>query len=99
MSRLIPPALLACATLMTACAGRAPILPTAPRIQMPQAARTPCALYRLPTAPTTADLEVGYATRGAQIVACDAARALAVQTHEAEHDLEDRITKAAKPAR
>jgi hypothetical protein len=45
-------------------------------------------------------LEIGYATRGADIVACDAARALAVQTHEAEHELEDQITgKPAKPSR
>ena len=99
MRRSTPPALLACAMLMTACAGQT--LPSAaPRIQMPQAAQTPCALYRLPVAPTNADLEMGYATRGAQIVACDAARALAVQTHEAEHRLEDQIMgKAAKPAR
>ncbi len=67
---------------------------------MPQAARAACALYRLPAAPTQADLEIGYATRGAEIVACDAARALAVQTHEAEHALEDQITgKGAKPSR
>ena len=42
MSRSIPPALLACATLMTACAAHGPILADAPRIQMPQAAQTPC---------------------------------------------------------
>lgn len=45
-------------------------------------------MHRLPERPTQADLEVGYATRGAQIVACDAARRLAVETHEAEHALE-----------
>ena len=77
MRRSTPPALLACAMLMTACAGRT--LPSAaPRIQMPQAAQTPCALYRLPVAPTNADLEMGYATRGAQIVASAAARAMVV---------------------
>ena len=47
-----------------------------------------CDLYRLPARPTQADLEVGYATRGAQLVACDGRRELAVQTHQAEHDLE-----------
>jgi len=100
MRCLVLPALLACGTLTTACASRTPNLPVAPRIQMPQAAQTPCALYRLPSASTNADLEIGYATRGAQIVACDAARALAVQTHEAEHALEDQITaKGAKPSR
>jgi len=46
-------------------------------------------LHQLPDAPTQADLEVGYAQRGAAIVACDAARRLAVETHEAEHELED----------
>jgi hypothetical protein len=47
----------------------------------------------LPPAPTQADLEIGYATRGAQIVACDAARRLAVQTLEAEHALADAAAK------
>jgi hypothetical protein len=53
----------------------------------------PCSLYVLPDKPTEADLEIGYATRGAQLVACDAARRLAVQTHEAEHGLEGRAAK------
>ena len=99
MRRSILPALLVCGTLTTACASRTPSLPVAPRIQMPQAARSPCALYCLPSAPTNADLEIGYATRGAEIVACDAARALAVQTHAAEHALEDQVMKAATPSR
>jgi hypothetical protein len=64
-------------------------LPAAPRIATPAEAARPCGLYVLPAAPTQADLEIGYATRGAQLVACDAARRLAVQTHEAEHALED----------
>jgi hypothetical protein len=53
----------------------------------------PRSLYVLPDTPTEADLEIGYATRGAQLVACDAARRLAVQTHEAEHALEGRAAK------
>jgi hypothetical protein len=58
---------------------------------MPAEATRACALFLLPPAPSESDLEIGYATRGAQLVACDAARGLAVQTHEAEHALEDRI--------
>jgi len=75
---------------MTAsCASQRPAWLPAPRIATPAEALRPCELYRLPEAPTQADLEVGYATRGAQVVACDAARRLAVATHEAEHALED----------
>jgi hypothetical protein len=66
---------------------------------MPAEAAKACSLYLLPQGPTQADLEIGYATRGAQVVACDAARALAVQTHAAEHGLEDQVTKAGKAAR
>jgi hypothetical protein len=60
---------------------------------MPAEAARPCSLYVLPSKPTEADLEIGYATRGAQIVTCDAARRLAVQTHEAEHALEERTAR------
>ena len=63
---------------------------------MPAAAEAACALYRMPPSPTQADLEIGYATRGAQLVACDALRALAVDTHKAEHALE---AQALKPKR
>ena len=67
---------------------------------MPAEAIRSCSLYLLPQSPTQADLEIGYAARGAQVVACDAARALAVQTHEAEHALEDQLTpKGHRPAR
>jgi hypothetical protein len=69
-------------------------------VAMPAEAAKACSLYLLPSAPTQADIEVGYATRGAQVVACDAARALAVQTHESEHALEDRIMGAGhRPSR
>jgi hypothetical protein len=60
---------------------------------MPATAGQPCSLFLLPPAPTQADLEIGYATRGAQVIACDAARALAVQTHAAEHALEDQVSR------
>ena len=60
---------------------------------MPAEASRACALHVLPRNPTQADLESSYATRGAQIVACDAARRLAVETHEAEHELEARASR------
>ena len=63
---------------------------------MPAAAETACVLYRMPDMPTQADLEIGYATRGAQLVACDALRALAVDTHRAEHKLEADALKPRK---
>jgi hypothetical protein len=84
---------LACALTTTSCATRLPASPAAPRLEMPTEARQPCELHRLPPAPTQADLEVGYATRGAQVVACDAARRLAVETLDAEHALEEEARK------
>lgn len=57
---------------------------------MPAAASAPCALYVLPANPSEADLDLGYAERGANLVVCDAARRLAVQTWAAEHELQDR---------
>src|SRR4051794_21346982 len=99
MRRSIPPALLGCAMLTASCASRLPAFPAAPRVEMPAEATKPCGLYLLPPAPTQADLEIGYATRGAQVVACDAARALAVQTHAAEHALEDQVSpKGRRPS-
>ncbi|MFC0634585.1 hypothetical protein [Brevundimonas balnearis] len=53
-------------------------------LSLPQAAATPCRLAVLPADATLADLETAYARRGADLVACDAARALAVATLEAE---------------
>ena len=82
-------ALLACALTTTSCASRPPASPAAPRLEMPTEARQACELHRLPLAPTQADLEVGYATRGAQIVACDGARRLAVETLLAERAMQD----------
>jgi hypothetical protein len=61
---------------------------------MPAAAASPCALYMLPGNPTESDLDIGYATRGANLIACDAARRLAVQTWAAEHELQDRRAAA-----
>ncbi|RZJ16505.1 MAG: hypothetical protein EON91_13040 [Brevundimonas sp.] len=56
---------------------------------MPTAAITPCELSRLPDTPTLADLEVAYLTRGAQLVACDAARRLAIDSWMAERAMQD----------
>ncbi|WP_296168941.1 hypothetical protein [uncultured Brevundimonas sp.] len=44
----------------------------------------------LPDRPTKADLDAAYVTRGAQLVACDKARALALETLLAERALQDR---------
>lgn len=63
---------------------------------MPAEAARPCALHRLPEAPTLADLELGYARRGEQIVACDAARRLAVEIHAAEHAAEALVARNAR---
>ena len=97
MHRLTLIALLGCETLTCSCASRTPQLPAAPRVEMPAEAMKTCSLYLLPEHATQADLEIGYASRGAQLVACDAARALAVQTHAAEHALEDQVTSKGRP--
>ena len=60
---------------------------------LPEAATRPCALARLPDVPTMADLEVGYMTRGSDLLACDAARQLAVDTLLAERALQARWRK------
>lgn len=64
-----------------------------PRLTIPEAAKRSCALSVLPYNPTQADLDAGYMTRGAQIVTCDGARALAVETIEAERRLIDEWLK------
>ena len=61
-----------------------------PRLSLPQEATTPCTLPRLPDEPTQADLEAGYAERGARLVDCDGARRLAVEVLLAERALLDR---------
>lgn len=80
---------------MTAsCAGSLPPSAPPPRLTLPEAAARPCRLERLPDAPTEGDLEVAYVARGAALVACDAARELAVETLLAERDLQDRWREA-----
>ena len=54
---------------------------------LPAAALQPCRLATLPPDATLADLEAIYARRGADLAACDAARALAVEALKAERRL------------
>ena len=82
---------LVCGLMMTSCAASRPTLPVAlPRLSLPETATRPCAIATLPVSPTQADLEVAYMTRGAQIVACDAARRLLLDTIATERQLQDR---------
>lgn len=75
-------------TMLTAgCAKPPQVSQAVPRLVLAAEAKAPCALHTLPLEPTLADLEIGYVTRGAQIVACDAARRLAVETYEAQRSL------------
>lgn len=65
---------------------------------MPETARTPCLVATLPPEPTRFDLELAYVQRGAEIVACDARRDLAVRTHDSEHADEAVWLKAQRPS-
>ena len=79
-----------CAAMTASCAASPPISTAAPpRLTLPEAATRPCALATLPAEPTIADLEAAYAIRGAQVVACDGARRLAVETLLAERKAAD----------
>lgn len=97
MKRLTLIALSACGLGMQACAGSPLTSTAAPRVDMPETARRPCSIYLLPDNPTQADLEAGYQARGADLVSCNAARALAVKTHDDEHALEDRAAAPPRP--
>ncbi len=84
-----PVALIVCAIMTASCAGSRPISTVAPpRLALPPAATRPCALAVLPAEPTAGDLEAAYVLRGAQIVACDGARRLAVETLLAERAMQ-----------
>ncbi len=89
-------ALSICAPMISNCAGLPRSLPDAPQIEMPAEALRPCALSRLPEQPSQSDIDIAYAQRGADLVACDGARRLAVQTHAAEHLLEAQSAYPAK---
>ena len=80
-----------CALMTASCAGLPPpSAPVPPQLTLPAAATTPCSLARLAEAPTLADLEIAYMARGGNLVACDAARQLAVDTLLAERALQAR---------
>ena len=89
-------ALSVCAAMTASCAASPPISTVAPvRLVLPEAAMRACALAVLPPEPTLGDLEAVYVERGAQIVACDGARRLAVETLEAERNAN--AARAKKP--
>ena len=92
--------LIACGLMTANCAGSPPISTVAPpRLVLAEAATRPCALAVLPEAPSLADLEAAYLARGAQIVACDSARRLAVEALSAERAMQDRWMEAQKRGR
>lgn len=93
--RLIRIGLLALPGMTASCAASLPPSVEPPRLMLPAAAATPCLLERLPAAPTQADLEIAYVERGARLVACETARALAVETLTAERALQDRWRREA----
>lgn len=81
---------LALSSMSASCAASLPPSAEPPRLTLPLTATTPCVLERLPEAPTLADLEVAFIERGARLVACENARASAVETLTAERALQDR---------
>lgn len=60
----------------------------APRLEVPPAAREKCPLSIL-AGDLVADLAVAYRERGVDLKECEGRRALAVQTIDEEHRLED----------
>lgn len=85
-----PLALGVCMTMTANCATSPRLSPVAPpRLILPEAAMRPCGLAVLPEGATVGDLEAAYVRRGGQVVACDAARRLAVETLTAERALID----------
>lgn len=90
---------LALPAMTASCAASRPPSAEPPRLTLAEAARRPCVLERLPAAPTIADLEIAYVERGARLVACEAARASAVETLTAERALQDRWRREAEARR
>jgi len=87
--------LTACVPMIASCAGLPPpSAPEPPQLILPEVVTSPCSLTRLAEAPTLADLEVAYMERGGDLLACDAARQLAVDTLLAERALQARWRKA-----
>ena len=88
---LIPIASAVCASTIASCAASPPISTAAPRLTLPEAASRPCDMAVLPGAATLADLEAAYVQRGGQLVRCDGARRLAVETLLAERAMADAL--------
>ena len=84
---------------MTAACATSPLPVAPPRLALPDAATRPSALAVLPDRPTAADLDATYMQRGALVVSCDAARALAVETLIAERRLIDEWLKLLRESR
>ena len=88
-------ALSGCAVMISSCLGFGTgAVPEAaqgerPKVETPAEARQSCPIYVLPPSPTGADLEIGYATRGTQIVSCDAWRGVAVAAKDREQEALD----------
>lgn len=80
---------IACALAMTSCAS-APVVADpapAPQLEQPAFTREDCPVT-VARGSALADLETAYRARGVDVEACNAKRALAVQVHDAEHELE-----------
>jgi len=77
--------------MIAGCASLRPPSVPPPRLTLPFEATTPCRLAVLPEAPTRQDMDAAYALRGAQLIACDAARRMAVETLIAEREIQDRL--------
>lgn len=88
---LIPIAFAVCASTTANCAASPPISTAAPRLTLPEVASRPCDMAVLPGAATLADLEAAYVQRGEQLVRCDGARRLAVETLLTERAMADAL--------
>ena len=88
--RWTPIVLLGFGIMTASCAVSPPRSAVPPRLSLPTMAATPCELERLPEVATQADLEIAYVERGSQLVECEQARTLAVETLLAERMLQDR---------
>ena len=64
-----------------------------PELVIPDEVIRPCPIETLGLSGTLADLEQAYMRRGAQLVACDAARAMAVEVLRAERRLRDELAR------
>lgn len=83
-----PSVVVALASMTTACASVPPNWAVAEvELALPPEVERPCSLATLDGEGTLADLEVAYMKRGENLLACDAARQMAVQALKAERAL------------